>query len=74
MRVTGLAPVSACHSAAVLKTAVFAFHHTRIRCRPPSARFWTLSRWRGLTAFGHSSGGGPRMATYYKSRMLLYHQ
>jgi len=29
VRVTGLAPVSASDSAAVLKTAVFAFHHTR---------------------------------------------
>lgn len=30
MRTTGLGPVSASDSAAVLKTAVFAFHHVRM--------------------------------------------
>ena len=30
VRVTGIDPVSAVYSAAVLKTAVYAFHHTRI--------------------------------------------
>src|ERR1700676_5431092 len=29
VRATGLAPVSACQDATVLKTAVFAFHHAR---------------------------------------------
>ena len=40
VRATGLAPVSASHSAAVLKTAVFAFHHARTN----------TSRERGLAA------------------------
>jgi hypothetical protein len=40
VRVTGFVPVSASDGAAVLKTAVFAFHHTRmIENAPPSLWF-----------------------------------
>ena len=49
VRATGSDPVSASDSAAVLKTAVFAFHHARtLKVAPAPATVWTLERCRGF--------------------------